>query len=485
MKQTIDYQLKELSDDEKGKHWFGFSINMVRNVINDIEIKYFQGRKVYHGLTNADNNAIIFRHEIKGLLLLLLRIELEDVFRDEKSKDTGISKASVEKIIEIYSYALNELSDHEYRVLMQFTDIEDGFNFLDSIKSFKDELTRLLIIIATKYHDHTANYYKMFIKKIRDISVSMIYGSNDLGFLNSKLFLQPLDLRIAIVKAIDRISNDIYYYKKDNNICMRRYYLPKQYKKFEKVYYDFYEIRNKHLYCPPIGDTAKGEDTIDLDTQRELSSDELSFNDEDYIEIRKDLSNNMENLYKQLYPLKPHEYVFIPSKEKISNVLKSMKMALCEYILCFCKMQKLCYGKLSEAEMKEIFNKESFLREFYNRRSQLWDTKLCDWSFAKYLSSIEADISRMLLRDETPSQEEIDNIAENCIKCYKEKVEKNAEIVRKEFYNLDDKEFMEIEYDGIIDNINDIKVHCEALAKNLIAMILKRESDRDKDFIPF
>lgn len=484
MKQTIDHQLKELSDDGKGNHWFGFSINTVRKVINDIEINYFQGRKIYHGLTNADNNAIIFRYEIKGLLLLLLKIELEDVFRDDKSKDTGISSANVDKIIEIYSYALDKLSDYEYQVLMQFTDIEDGFYFLDSIKSFKDELTRLLIIIATKYHDHTANYYKMFIKRIKDISVSMIYGSHDLSFLNSKVFLQPLDLRKAIIKTINRISNDLYYYN-DDKICRRSYYLPEQYKKLEEIYYDFYEIRIKHMYCPSIGDILKGEDTIDIDMQYELNSDDLRANEEDVLKIREELSDVLKKLYEQLYPLKPHEYVLIPSKEKVDNVLKTIKTALSEYILCFCKMQKFCYGKLSETEMKEIFNNESFLCEFYNRRFQLLHTELCDWSFARYLTAIEADLSRKLLTDEFPTQEEIETIVENCIKNYKEKVDKNAKIVRDEFSNLDDKEFLKREYNGIIDNINNIEVHCEALAKNLIAMILKRESDRDKDFIPF
>ena len=155
---------------------FGFSTQTVKKRINDIEQHYFDGRKIYHGLSKSKNNAIIFRCEIKGLLLLLLKLELEDVFRDDKSKASGVTVSNIDKIINTYVFALDEelLSDYEYRVLMQFTDIEDGFTFLESIRSFRNELSKSLIILATKYHDHAANYYKMFIKRIRDISVSML-----------------------------------------------------------------------------------------------------------------------------------------------------------------------------------------------------------------------------------------------------------------------------------------------------------------------
>ena len=115
-----------------------------------------------------------------------MKLELEDVFRDVKSKKSGVTIGSIDRIIDSYVFALDEelLSDYEYRVLMQFTDIDDGFTFLESIKAFRNALSKSLIILATKYHDHAANYFKMFIKRIRAISVSMIYGSYDLKLLN-------------------------------------------------------------------------------------------------------------------------------------------------------------------------------------------------------------------------------------------------------------------------------------------------------------
>ena len=102
MKSTIDYLFKDVSDNKEGKALFGFSAQTVKKCINDIEQNYFQGRKIYHGLSKSKNNAIIFRCEIKGLLLLLLKLELEDVFRDDKAKTSGISNDNIDKIIGTY-----------------------------------------------------------------------------------------------------------------------------------------------------------------------------------------------------------------------------------------------------------------------------------------------------------------------------------------------------------------------------------------------
>ncbi len=475
MKQTIDHTFKEVSDNGKGETLFGFSINTISKYINLIEKKYFDDKKIYHGITNSKNNAILFRHEIKGLLLLLLRLELEDVFLDEKSKDTGISTANVDKIIETYDYTLDILSSHEYQVLMHFFDIENGFSFIECIKTFKDELKRVLILLTTKYHDHTTNYYTLFIKSIRDISVSMIYGSRDLRFLKQKVNLKSLDLRGPVLKAINCISNDMYYFD-DNKICKRMYTLPENYKKYEDIWYEFYDIRNMHLYCQPL----EGIDELgsDLNMQKELNETDLKAQEEnDIYTIRELLSDNLKKLYEQVYSIKQQNNIYHPSQEKNDKILEAIKIGLKEYIPIFCKIQNLCYGKLSNDEMKEVFQNDRFLLEFQNRRYRLLHTELCGWSFSQFFVPLENQLSESLKKDVTITEEEIDEIINCIMKDYKEQVDKNAELVREEFLHLEDMEFMKNEYSGIFDNINDIDYHCEALAKNLIAMILKQESD--------
>lgn len=191
-----------------------------------------------------------------------MKLELEYVFRDDKSKKSGVTISSIDRIFDTYKSALDEelLSDYEYRVLMQFSDIEDGFTFYESIKAFRNELSRLLIILATTYDDHAANNYKMFIKHISNISASMIYDSYDLRRINNSSFFNPLDLKFAIIKTIDQLCGDLYYFK-DDNICRRKMALLGD----QQLSQEYNEILLKHI-------DLEGKS---LDEQREKTSNEL------------------------------------------------------------------------------------------------------------------------------------------------------------------------------------------------------------------
>lgn len=471
MKSTIDYLFKDVSDNKDGKKLFGFSAQTVKKRINDIEQNYFDGRKIYHGLSKSKNNAIIFRCEIKGLLLLLLKLELEDVFRDDKSKTSGVTVSNIDKIINTYVFALDEelLSDYEYRVLMQFTDIEDGFTFLESIRSFRNELSKSLIILATKYHDHAANYYKMFIKRISDISVSMIYGSYDSKPLNSSFLLQPLDLKAALIRAINQMCDDLYYFK-DDMICRRRINLFDN----EKLSEEYNNIRTKHL-C--IKENC-------IDEQRELVSNEFSHDEDDILDIRDELTSFLCKYYEQRYPHIPVLKSTLPTKEKIEDMLSKVEKALYRYIELFIQMQKLCYGKLSESECKEVYNYEPFLREFYNTRFQLLHTDIYDWSFANYLPKVETYLTRQIQKDALMNTDQTNELIKTTMNCCRADVMNRTQIVTEEMDKYNNKEILKSEYSGIIDNIDEIEANCDALAKNLIAMILKREADRNKEHLP-
>lgn len=468
MKSTIDYLFKDVSDNKDGKKLFGFSAQTVKKRINDIEQNYFDGRKIYHGLSKSKNNAIIFRCEIKGLLLLLLKLELEDVFRDDKSKTSGVTVSNIDKIINTYVFALDEelLSDYEYRVLMQFTDIEDGFTFLESIRSFRNELSKSLIILATKYHDHAANYYKMFIKRISDISVSMIYGSYDSKPLNSSFLLQPLDLKTALIRAINQMCDDLYYFKEDM-ICRRRIKLYTT----KNISEDYYSIRLKHIYI----------NENNLDEQREKSSDEFPGDEDDITDVRNGLTNCLTKYYELKYPHISKQTSAFPTKEKIEDELSKAEKALYRYIELFIKMQKLCYGNLSESECKEVYTYEPFLREFYNTRLQLLHTEIYDWSFANYLPHIETYLTRQIKKGALTNTDQTNELIKRTMDCYRADVMNRTQIVTEEMDKYNNKEVLKSEYSGIIDNIEEIEATCESLAKNLIAMILKREADKYKE----
>lgn len=401
-----------------------------------------------------------------------MKLELEDVFRDNKSKVSGVTISSIDKIIDTYEFALNDrlLSDYEYRVLMQFTDIDDGFTFLESIKAFRNELSRSLIILATKYHDHAANYFKMFIKRIRDISVSMIYGSYDLKPLNTTFFLQPLDLKAALIRTINQICDDLYYFKEDM-ICRRRINLLDN----EQLSEEYNNICVKHI-C------VKGKS---LDEQYEKSSNEFPYDEDSIADIRNELTSFLNKYYEQKYPHISMQTSISPTRKMIEKMLLKVEEALNRYVELFIKMQKLCYGKMTEDECKEIYTYEPFLREFYNTRFQLLHTEIYDWSFANYLPKIEANLTRQIRENTFPNTDQINKLIKTTmISCCKD-VTNRTQIVNSEMDKLNNKGFLESEYSGIIDNIEEIEAHCESLAKNLIAMILKREADRYKEHMPF
>ena len=66
MKSTIDYLFKDVSDNKEGKALFGFSAQTVKKCINDIEQNYFQGRKIYHGLSNPRIMLLYFDARLKA-----------------------------------------------------------------------------------------------------------------------------------------------------------------------------------------------------------------------------------------------------------------------------------------------------------------------------------------------------------------------------------------------------------------------------------
>ena len=357
---------------------------------------------------------------------------------------------------------------------MQFSDIDDTLTFLDTIKEFRDELSRLLIILATKYHDHPSNYCKMFIKRIRDISVSMIYGSNDLRLLNSQLLIQPLDLRKAIIRAINTICSDLYYFKQDN-ICKRHLSLNDNAEEYLDLSIKFNRIRKEHI-CVKDGCA---------DSQREKRSDELPYDVDSIVDIREELSDLLEEYYKKKYTHISQQKSFPQVKKEIEKESETIKDNLSKYLRTFIKIQRLCYGIMSEDESNEIYKNETFLREFYSLRYILMCTNLCDWSFANYLPKMEFALSKRIRNNDIPTEEEIAKIVEKTISDYRIIVNKNAILVEEEFDKICSKDYLKNCYGNIIDNIDNINNLCDTLAKNLIAMILKRESDNDKENKPF
>lgn len=89
MNNNHDLTYADISD-EKGK-LFGKSRKTVFEAINRIEDRYFDGKYILRA--NGEKSDVLFRWEIKDLLLALLKFEIEDVFIDrDPQKDSKIKK---------------------------------------------------------------------------------------------------------------------------------------------------------------------------------------------------------------------------------------------------------------------------------------------------------------------------------------------------------------------------------------------------------
>ncbi len=129
----------------------GISTQTIKKCISRLEETYFPNKNIFR---NGDKKShYLFRYEIKGLLLLLIKLECDDVFRDGKAKKEGISKNSIEKIVKTYdkAYTSNNLSDYEQRVLMTTFNGRDSIQFIKTMSAFQESLTNFSLLIVKYY----------------------------------------------------------------------------------------------------------------------------------------------------------------------------------------------------------------------------------------------------------------------------------------------------------------------------------------------
>lgn len=146
MRKTIDYTYMDVSDNQKGEHLFGISTQTVKKAIARLEKRYFQERHIFR--SKGKGSDFLFRHEIKSLLLLLVRLELDNVFADSKSKDNGVSLANMDKLINEYEYITDPecLREYEDVVLHQSFNAEESVDFIYTIDSFQKAMTNLIVL---------------------------------------------------------------------------------------------------------------------------------------------------------------------------------------------------------------------------------------------------------------------------------------------------------------------------------------------------
>jgi len=86
MNRNYDFTLKDILSDERIKEFLNCGEVKLKRCMNEIENKYFGGKKIYHSRSSKENADFLFRFEVKGLLLLLLKLEIEEPFDKRAQK---------------------------------------------------------------------------------------------------------------------------------------------------------------------------------------------------------------------------------------------------------------------------------------------------------------------------------------------------------------------------------------------------------------
>ena len=474
MKKTIDLTYKEVSDNQEGKSLFGKSTQTVKKTIAVLEKKYFAGRNIFR---NDDTTSdFLFRYEIKNLLLLLIKLEMDDVFSDAKAKVDGVSTKGIRKILESYELLNDEelLRDYECRVLFQSVNADESVHFMETIKAFQTALATFLTLSVKYYNKFATDIFEDIIYQLNQWSRNIISWSHKINQLEKSQHLiidfnpyhlnfhartesLTLNLKTAVVKAINRIADELYEFD-ENGVCIR-----------------------KNL--EPLGESVENKSIENPYTQIVEYDEKL--NDEKADEIHAGMDKVMDGYWKKVFPNQGQQPRFQHNtEEKIEERLRNLKKTACGYLMHYCGGKALIIGRLymstppNADNMKE---READFEVFEGLRMQLENFKLSDLSFEPYLRKLEKSAWAWCLEHKfemTPYS--FEEMADQSIAEFKETSDKLHKTAWSEFDKIQDKDFKETELEGTESNITELYKQCETLAENMLAVILKIEADREK-----
>ena len=97
----------DLSYDEiDAEEMCGKSTQTINTAIKNLEKRYFAGRNIFRNKTEKSD--LLFRWEIKNLLFLLIKVEIDNVFSSSRSSKTGVTDISIKKILDTYDHTNKE-----------------------------------------------------------------------------------------------------------------------------------------------------------------------------------------------------------------------------------------------------------------------------------------------------------------------------------------------------------------------------------------
>ncbi len=480
MLKRFDLKYNEINAEEL----FGKSTQTINTAVKNLEKRYFKGRNLFRN--NTATSDLLFRWEIKNLLLLLIKLEIDNVFSGGKSSKEGVTDLSIKKILASYDYVNNDnnLRDYEKWVLEQSFSAVSSKEFVEDINEFEKVLTNFWVLAAKYYEYMPSDYFKRISAVLNSFSRGIIdhalkyeaYQKRKLPKIvidqyhgTSTLRERPLriNLETAVVTAINTISEALYDFD-ENGCCHRK-------KKLEAsdVFNDSYQIiHSRHS----LSDEELSEYEFDVDDIRS-KVDELM---EDYWaeEVKIPHKESEDNEQSQTSGFYTHN-----SKEKIDVSIHNLKILTLYYIEHYCAIKSFVSGHIDRKQLEENCSGETAFKQYEELREQLLSFKLADHPFFNTLSKIEKEAWSTVVdypKGKVPDDKKFDSIINRHIDIFRKETDLIRNQAIKEFDDITNRNLDGDILSGVTNNIDNISSDSDDIIKNMLSMVLKIEADNDK-----
>lgn len=470
MNDTIDLTYTDISDDHKGKHFMGISTQTVQDAVKRLESQYFRGRKIFRNSNSGSD--YLFRWEICNLLKVLIWLEATDVFNSKKTKKSGVSKISIEKIISGYDYILKDdtLRVYERIALEASVDAKESKEILEFMQSAYQSMSRLFLLLAIGYNQFPNNIFKTMTNAFENLTEQIngqIYFAqmaNCLRIPNTKVTkhgslhsegIIPLTLNLKrnVVNAINRIADEIYDFD-DNGICRRKTKISD-----DTVLQERYsDLCAKHINY---------ENETD---QVEMNEEEINANG-GIDKVRQELDEFMTDYFKAKYHIQDEQETY--EDRKVNNYLRNPAK---EYIIRYCYTHLLCTGKIDRRQWNYEESPEKCYMHSLNDRVSLYQYNYTGFPFYNYLINLEKAALKLIKNvEDLENTSELLKLVDEYVDQYLSDMREKRTIREGRFKRLESSILSDV--DEVNDNVDDIKRQSEDLIKNMLAIILKLEDE--------
>lgn len=513
---TIDYTFKEIMADEQISNYLNCGEVKIRKCINLIEEKYFEGKRIYHAISSKKKSDFMFRFEIKGLLLLLLKLEIDEPI-DGRAQKNGVSSLNIKKMLTpLVGEDMDQLNEYEYKLIVQYCDPEHVNTINDILNQTKKSLKRLAISYAKNYDNFMWGLSNSILRKIDQITKMIIgrtYGeddikigtilqaSNDLTKVVPSKYNTQIDLKQAVIKAIKRIIRDIYYFDEDN-VCYRKLYLPKSQSDFKSLCNEFYKFQTEHIglswknknyeerllhkhaqlddvyYMEDKNDEillrySEGLKPINLEkfSDEELKTIRRLYKGQNEFELEEDIiseiQDNIKKILTKYYDKScgnvPAEYIDYTYDEKDDERIAELKKDFTSYA-------ELLY----ELQVNGLDNdKEYSLKNLIEHRRRIEKVIICDIEFDMHLSFFEKKFFDRYALSNYQDDQFLYEIINETINNFKKEIWYIQLDVENEYKLIDSGNYKNTPYELIEVNIKKINELIDELVNEVYAIIIR------------